>query len=250
MGYINYQSFRCLLGVQAKDVQIVDNLFLWKVGKKQHFTVENILTPSNLLTLAPYVPSNFHYLNATSIENLKSVCKVHKVKNTSIIINIEDLSFTGNAYKNIRHCLNRAAKNNFTLESNFRDLGDVKKLVNEWSDHYTDKYFRDNSGKNFQFYKQGYHQGLVSLFVYHQDDLVAFGTLSTPDDGNSSYIVGKALYQRHYGLSEFADVELYKRGQLLGIKNVNLGQASKGLLAYKKQFQHSEEIHYDGSVEI
>jgi len=249
--YINRQSFRCLLGIQAKDVQISDNLFLWKVGKKQHFAVQDQLTEANLALLRTYAPSNFHYLNADNLEILKGSFRVDKVKNVSVLIDIQDLSFKGNAFKSLRHCLNRSKKAGFSLETNFRKIEDVKKLIEEWSNNYTDKYFRDNSGKNLHFYRNNYHQDLISLFVYHQDELVAFGTLTQPDvNGYSSYVLGKALYQRHYGLSEFADVELYKLGQQVKIKKVNLGQASKGLLDYKSQFPHTTEVHYDGSIQV
>ena len=69
-------------------------------------------------------------------------------------------------------------------------------------------------------------------------------------NGTCSYVLGKALYKRFYGLSEFADVELYKLGVAAGITQVNMGQASKGLLQYKTKFTHTKETHYDGSIEI
>jgi hypothetical protein len=246
--YINHQSFRCLLGVQSKDIQIFDNLFLWKVGKKQHFAIEDKLTTENIKIIQQYAPSNFHYMDQDNLDILKHNFKVDKSKDISIIINIEDLSFRGNQYKNIRHALNRSSKEGFSLETNYRDISDVKKMVNEWSNEYTEKYFRDNSGKNFFFYKNNFHKDLISLFVYKEKDLVAFGTLSQPVNGFSSYVLGKALYKRHYGLSEFADVELYKLGQ--GITHVNLGQATKGLLDYKTKFPHTKEVHYAGSIEV
>ena len=251
INYINHQSFRCLLGVQSKEIQMLDNLFLWKVGKKQHFAVENELTYNNISNLVKYCPSNFHYLNQSNLEILKTYFKVNKVKNTSIIIDIQDLSFAGKKNSSIRHCLNRCHKENFTLENNYRDINDVKLLIDEWSNNYTSNYFRDNSGKNMFFYKNNFHQNLISLFVYKENDLIAFGTLSQPNEnGYSSYVLGKALFKRHYGLSEFADVELYKLGQKSNIKFVNMGQANKGLLDYKTKFNHLQEIHYDGSISI
>lgn len=92
--------------------------------------------------------------------------------------------------------------------------------------------------------------GCLNLFVYSEDDLVAFGTLTPNINGVSSYVIGKALYQCFYGLSEWIDVELYKRAQALGITQINLGQASKGLLGYKTKFPHTEERHFDGNIEI
>jgi hypothetical protein len=249
--YINRQSFKCLLGKQSKDIKEINDIFTWKVGKKQHFVSNKTLTIEDLSILQPIAPSNFHYLSETNMLFLKQHFKVDKVKNTSIIINIEDLSFKGNQYKSIRHCLNRCQRGNFSLETNYKDIGDVERLIEEWSNDYTLKYFRDNSGKNMFFYKNNFHQDLISLFIYKEKDLVAFGTLSKPNiDGYSSYVLGKALFKRCYGLSEFADVELYKLGQAAGIRHVNLGQASKGLLAYKTQFPHMKETHYDGSIKV
>jgi hypothetical protein len=250
INYITRQSFRCLLGVQSKDVQILDNLFLWKVGKKQHFGVEGDLTSDNIDNLKKIAPSNFHYLNESNLAILKNNFKVDKAKNLSVILDIGDLSFGGATGKSIRHSLNRAKKENFTLENNYRKIEDVKNLIEEWSNDYTAKYFRDNSGKNYYFYKNNFHLGLISLFVYKENNLVAFGTLSQPIEGYSSYVLGKALWKRHFGLSEFADVELYKLGQTAGISQVNMGLAKGNLLDYKSKFPHIKEIHYDGSIEI
>jgi hypothetical protein len=228
-------------------------LFLWKVNKKQHFVVEDKLTTENIKIIQQYAPSNFHYIDQDNLEILKSNFKMDKSKNTSVIVNTEDLSFRGNQYKDIRHALNRSSKEGFSLETNYRDLSDVKKLIEEWSTNYTEQYFRDYSGKNFYFFKNNFHQGLISLFIYKENDLVAYGTLSQPKDGYSSYVIGKALYKRHYGLSEFADIELYKLGQKLGqpINHVNMGcGGGRQLLNYKTKFPHTKVIHYDGSIEV
>ncbi len=248
MPYINQDSFKCLLGPQAKEVVISNNLFLWKVGKKKHFAVEGTLNDQNIQELKTYGESNFHYISPDNFEILKNNFKADKVKHMSVIIDIQDLSFKGDKYKSIRHCLNRCKKEEFIIESNYRQLQDVKNLIEEWSNDYTEKYFRDNSGKNMHFYKNNYHLGLDSVFVYKGDSLVAFGTLSRNQGGYCSYILGKALYKRHYGLSEFADIELYKLAQGKGISFVNMGDATKGLIDYKTKFAHLTETHYDGSI--
>ena len=246
--FINHQSFKCLLGPQSKEVTIHDNLFLWKVGKKQHFAIQGDLNNNHIAILKNYAPSNFHYISQSNLDFLKQYFSVDKGKNTSIVLDIQDLSFKGKKYSSIRHCLNRC-QNIFTLEPNYRNILDVKNLINEWSDQYTEKYFRDNSGKNTYFYKNNFHQNLISLFVYQENNLVAFGSLTQPDvDGYSSYALGKALYKRHYGLSEFADIELYKLGQQAGVKYVNMGAATKGLLDYKTKFNHISQIHFDGNI--
>ncbi len=251
MNYINIESFKCLLGPQAKNIKIIDNLFLWKVNKTNHFSVQNSLTPENIIELKNYGSSNFHYLTEDNINILKQNFKVSKSKCISIIVNTQNLLFTGNENKSIRHCLNRNKKENFTLETNYRSIKDVESLIEEWSNDYTSRYFRDNSGKNTFFYKNNFHKDLISLFVYDKDDLISFGTLSNPDqNGYSSYVLGKALFKRYYGLSEFTDVELYKLGQTKNIKYVNMGEGAKGVLKYKTKFTHQTQTNYHGNINI
>jgi hypothetical protein len=257
LNYISSQSFRCLLGKQSKDVIIKDNLFLWKVGKKQHMVISGSLTNNNINDLKNYLqnsPCNFHYISQENLHILKQHFTVDKSNHESVILDITDLSFKGNSHanKSVRHALNRCSKEHFTLQTNFRDILDIEKLRNEWSDLYTAKLFRDNSSKNQYFYTQGFHLGLISLFIYKDNDLVSFGTLSQPDDrGYCSYVVGKALFKRHYGLSEYADVELYKLGQTAGVKVVNMGAADNdGLMNYKSKFPHSIEKHFDGKINV
>lgn len=250
MNYINSQSFRCLLGKQSKDVEIKDNLFTWTVNNKKHFAVEGLLTEDNIFNLKKYGKSNFHYLSEENLTILKSNFDISKSKGTSILLNIEDLSFSGKKYKNIRHAINRASTYGLTIENNFRNIKDVETLIHTWRHNYSDKYFRDNSGKNLYFYSNNFHANLNSIFLYKDDKLLAFGTLSDNSNGYASYILGKALYKECYGLSEFADVELYKIGQSHGIKYVNMGGGTtKALFDYKKKFNYSTMIHYDGNIE-
>jgi len=251
MNYINKYSYKCLLGPQAKEIKEINNLFLWQVQKKKHFAIEGEMTFEHIEYLKTYAPSNFHYINNNNLEILKQYFNVDKANHKSIILNISDLSFSGKKNASIRHALNKAKKNDFVIENNFRDIQDVKNLIEEWSNDYTDKYFRDNSGKNMFFYKNNFHNNLPSIFIYHQSDLIAFGTCSQPSNGYSSYILGKALYKRFYGLSEFADVELYKLMQSLGVSQINMGAAdNKNLLAYKAKFEHIVEPHYDGEITL
>lgn len=247
--YITSSSFRCLLGPRSHNLQIYDNLFLWQVGSKHHFAVQGAINDNNINILHEWGPSNFHYLSAANLSILQPHFSLTKHKNISVILDISSLNFAGPHFASIRHALNRARKENFTLEPNYRKIEDVEIMIKEWSQNYTAHYFRDNSGKNLHFYRQNFHTDLLSLFVYKANDLVAFGSLTQPDtDGYSSYVLGKALFKRHYGLSEFADVELYKLGQSKGIRFVNMGAATKGLLSYKTKFTHFTELHYDGAI--
>ena len=70
----------------------------------------------------------------------------------------------------------------------------------------------------------------------------------------NSYILGKALYNPEHngivGLSEFLDLEIYKRMYDKGVKYVNIGGSStKSLKAYKKKFPGCFELkEYHGVV--
>jgi hypothetical protein len=246
MNFINNDSFKCLLGQRSKNITVINNIFFWEVNNRKHFTVSGILNQSDLDILQS---RNFHYLSKENIKILKSQFKLETHREDSVILDIQDLTFTGNKGKNIRYCLNRNKNNNFSLEPNYRKISDVEELIEEWSSNYCDKYFRDNSGKNFYFYKNNFHKGLTSLFVYDKQKLISFGTLSSPVNNSSSYILGKALYKRFYGLSEFADVELYKLAQKQKVSHINMGAAcDKGLKKYKCKFDHILEDHFDGKV--
>lgn len=251
ISFINEHTFRCLLGPQSKNVQIRENIYSWDVGKKHHFSTDKQLNVEDLEILRNLSPSNFHYLSPDNIVFLKEHFKISKVKNKSILLNLDNFSLQGSSMKNLRQTFNRCAKNEFELLDNFKNIKDVEDLIEEWSNEYTNKYFRDFSGKNLYFYRNNFHKNCLNLFIYHGDILVAFGTLSPVKNGGCSYIIGKALYKRYYGLSEYADIILYKKAIDNGVKIVNLGQASKGLLFYKTKFPNAvEEVHYDGSIEI
>jgi hypothetical protein len=239
------------LGPQVKKVEEHNNLFIWVVGSKSHFSCDGELTSNHLDILKDYSPVSFHYINQSNLDILKSRFKVNKVKNRSIILNIKDFSLDGGKYKSLRQAYNKCGKNNFEILNNFKKIEDVKIMLDDWSTNYTDKYFRDFSGKNLYFYKNNYHKDCINVFVYSGDMLVSFGTLSPNNNGNSTYIIGKALFKKFYGLSEYTDILLYKKALENGIEIINMGQASKGLIFYKKKFPNSiEEIHYDGKIEI
>lgn len=248
-GFINSTTFKCLLGPQSKDIQEHNSIYSWKVGKKQHFTTDKLLSINDINYLKSIAPSNFHYLLQDNLDFLKNHFTVDRIKNKSIILSISDLSLTGSKMKSLRQSVNKCSRNEFEILDNFRDIKDVKNLIEEWSNEYTDKYFRDFSGKNMFFYKNNFHIDCINAFIYSNDSLVSFGTLSPNNNGNCSYVIGKALFKRFYGLSEYTDVHLYKKANKLGIVNVNMGQASKGLMFYKTKFPGAiEQIHYDGKI--
>lgn len=243
--YIDSYSWKCLLGPQSKNYQEINGLYLWDVGKKKHFATQRLLTSDDLSLLSD---CSFHYLSEENLNFLLKSKKLQKDKNISTILNIQNLSFSGNKFKSIRHALNRGKSYNLTAENNYRKLQDIKDMIEEWSDVLAQKYFRDNSGKNFFFYKNNWHQNCINLFLYDQDKLVSFGSLSPSQNGYSAYILGKALCHKYYGLSEFTDVELYKKAQTTGIQWVDMGQTQKGLIHYKQKFENTTYTYFNGKI--
>ncbi len=251
MTFINQYSFKCLLGPQSKNVQENNNLYSWQVGKKNHFTTDRFLTTDDLprLNELAKTTSSFHYLSEVNLLFLKQHFQVDRSKLVSVIIDLEKFNLVGNDSKNLRHCFNKCNNAKLQILDNFKDIKDVEKMISIWSDEISIKYFRNFSGKNVYFYKNNFHSKCINVFIYDDTELVSFGTLSP--ETNSSYIIGKALYKKYYGLSEYTDIVLYKKAIELGVKSVNLGQAKKGLHFYKTKFPNSsEEIHYDGKIEI
>lgn len=251
MNYINKESFKCLLGKQSKDVTITNNLFTWSVNKKLHFAVEGHLTNDNISFLKNYIKdssANFHYMSEDNILILKQHFNVSKSSDSSVIIDISDLSFKGVKFSGIRHSLNSAKRHNLKIESNFRSIDDVKKLINNWSDNYAEKYFRDNSSKNYEFYKNNYHENLNNIFIYNDDELISLATASNVINNTCTYVIGKALFKKVKGLSEFTDVELYKLLKDKNATSINLGSAKGSLLSYKTKFNHSIDKTYYGKI--
>lgn len=247
-GFINEVSWKCLLGKQAKNIEEIDNLFFWQVGKKQHMTTNKILTEKDLDILKNKTPCNFHYIEPINLEFLKKHFKIEKTKFTNILINLENFKLQGGEAKKIRQSFNKNLKYNFEILDNFKSIKDVEDLIEEWSNLYTNKYFRDFSGKNLYFYQNNFHKDCLNVFIYDKEKLIAFGTLSQDND-YGFYVLGKALYKRYSGLAEFADILLYQKGIEKNIKILNIGRATKGLIFYKSKFPNTfKEIFYDGKI--
>lgn len=246
--FINKYSWKCLLGKQSKNINEENEIYTWEVGKKKHFTTSKILNEEEIKNLKD---RSFHYLSEDNINILKQYFKIKKEKKVSVIIDLDKFNISGNENKSIRHCINSAKKNNLIVQDNFDNINDVKIMLNEWSNVLAEKYFRDFSGKNEYFYSNNFHNDCINVFIYNIDNnnktLVSFATAS-PDKESCSYIIGKALCNRIYGLSEYTDYLLYQKLIDLGFKNINLGQAVKGLLHYKMKFSGARQIiHYDGN---
>lgn len=247
--FINIYSFKCLLGQQSKDVEIVGNIAKWTVGKKHHLTNLSDFNDQDIKVIQDYKPCNFHYLTPDNIKILQSNnIKIEKTKLNSTCIDLtKNLSYAGRAFHGIRGAINKNSKLNLMIKDKFDHLNDVKNMIEEWSNNYTDKYFRDFSGKNMFFYKNNFHQDCHNIFIYDQSKLIAFASLSPGEE--SSYIIGKALFKEYPGLSEYADDLAYQKAISCGTKVVNLGQSKGGIADYKNKFPNTYSIiHYDGKI--
>jgi hypothetical protein len=250
MGFINKYSYKCLLGKFSKNINDLNNIYSWTVHQKRDLATCKQLTEDDLEYISSMIPLNFHYLSESNLLFLKKHFNLRRTRNTSIILDITDLSLQGHKMKNVRYSFNRCSKNTFEICDNFKDIKDVQIMIDEWANNYTDKYFRNFSGKNVHFFKNDFHKDCINIFVYDNKDLISFGSISPVINGTSTYIIGKALYKRYYGLSEWTDIMLYKKAQMYGIEKVNMGRALKTLYFYKNKFPGSvEHIEYDGTIE-
>ena len=248
MSFINKDSFKCLLGVQSKNAEIINNIAKWSVGAKKHFTNLSLFDNNDLLFLKEYGPSNFHYLMPKNIELLTlNNFKVDKRKLNSTCIILENLAYVGRQYHGIRGAINKNKKLNLTIQDHFNDLSDIKEIINEWSTNYASKYFRNLSGKNTYFYKNNFHKDCNNIFIYDQSKLIAFASASVGD--SAAYIIRKALFKQYPGLSEYIDDLTYKKAALSGTKVINLGQSIGNVAKYKDKFPNTYSIlHYDGNI--
>lgn len=249
--FINKFTYKCLLGPQSKDIKEINNIAAWKVQKKNHFTNLNDLDTNDISYLKTQDSFNFHYLTENNMNFLKTNgFKVSKTKLNSCCIDLNNYNYTGKKFRDIRNAINKNTKHNFTIQDNFNDIKDVKEMLNEWSEVLAEKYFRDFSGKNYFFYSNNYHLNCLNTFVYENNKLLAFATLSPEINGSSSYIIGKALCNKYSGLSEYADDLAYQKAIKLGVKKINLGQSKGAIATYKNKFPNAYNVlHFDGTIE-
>jgi hypothetical protein len=220
----------------------------WKTKQKSYRRKRYLFLGSRQKDIPKLTDRGFHYLSVENYQFLKKQTKVSGSKNTSVIIDMSKLEFKGNNFKTIRHALNRAGKYNLVEEDNFRNIQDVKDLIEDWSNNMALKYFRDFSGKNYYFYANNFHEKCINVFLYDQNKLVAFATASPQVNESCTYIIGKALCHKYYGLSEYADVLLYKKCLENNISLIDLGQTTKGLIHYKTKFPSYTYNYYDGKI--
>lgn len=247
--YINDYSWKCLLGPQSKNINIIDDIYFWEVGKKKHFSTSRQLKDSDLHLFTEKM--SFHYLTKDNLDFLSKSFKIIKDKNISVILDISNKNYSGRHFHGIRNAINKCTKRNFEILDHFKTIDDVKVMIDEWSNTFCDKYFRDFSGKNLYFIKNNLHKNCINKFIYDGNKLIAFAILSPNDNNTCSYIIGKALAKSYPGLSEYADHIIYEAARNLNIQHVNTGQATKGLIKYKKKFPSSSDVlHFNGNIDL
>lgn len=247
--FLDRQSWKCLLGKMSKNIEQKETYATWTVYKRRHVVIfENIQDPKIFEKLVPF---NFHYFTEKNVKKLKEAYKIKSKKEKSVMLDLEKtLNPSGKKYRGLRNRINRFKKLDIEVLNDYKDIEDIEDFVETWSNKYSLKYFRDNSGKNLHFYKHNFHKPCINSFCYYNGKLVAYGTFSCPHDGYSSFMIGKALYDVNPVLSEFVDYSLHKKAYELGAKYVLLGCSStKGLLKYKKKFPGViNYIEYSGKV--
>lgn len=190
----------------------------------------------------------FHYLSERNLRFISAQCKTTKTRHLSTEIRLPELTLNGRDRSSLRYCINRASRYNFTIERQFRKIEDVEELLKEWSAVLAPKYFRNYSGKNLYFFKNGWHKDCIGLFLYDDDRLVSFAVSSVIGE-HSVYIIRKALCNRYYGLTEFTDMLMFWMVKSAGGKVIDMGQTKNGLLFYKSKFPGSSQYsYYDGSI--
>jgi len=246
--FINTYSAPCLLGKMAKNPTWHGNIFSWTVSNKNHAVVANdhILTNTDIEYLKQIRPFSFHYMFKPNIDILSQHFEISKTKIKSILLNVSEIDVTGNKGKTFRNYINRYS--GYDIKEELGNIGDAKDMIDRWSETMGEKYFRDFSGKNLYFFQNNYHQDCECIFVYDKDKLISFGVASP--GAKSVYVIGKALAQEYPGLSEFTDIKLYEKLlKKYGAFQINLGMATKGLMAYKSKFPGSiEQGSYNGKV--
>jgi hypothetical protein len=246
--FINKYSVKCLLGPRSKVEYVSDDLFCWSVNGKNHFSILGSLTIEDIEHISSLGKVSFHYCSAENLELLKKYFKVDKTKITNVILDINNLDFVGKKGRQFRNYLNKYK--DLRVVDNFNSIDEIEEFINKWSDQLADKYFRDHSGKNLHFFRRGSHIGCENIFIYKDYELVAFGVASPMDNGSCSYIVGKALAKSYPGMSEFADIMLYRKLlRKYGAFKIDMGMGAKGLLSYKMKFPGAiGEINYHGII--
>lgn len=248
--FINKYSWKSFLSSTTKEIKEENGFYFWKIKNKLQLVKDKPLQESDIPLLKELKCFNFFYFSEQDIDLLKSITKISKEYYPNIIIKIDDISYSGKKFSDIRTAINKNSKLNLSAESNFRSFDDIIKMIKRWSEKSGAKYFQDRSGKNKFYFKNNFHLENNCIFLYDKDDLISFSVVSPAINEHCSYIIGKTLCLDYPGLSEYADylaIEQVKNSA----KYIDLGGGSKQLRKYKLKFPNSyEEKTYNGSFSI
>ena len=239
----NEIAWKSFLSSVAKEITEYNGLYSWSIYSKYQMAFSRPLIEDDLLYLSKFKKFSAFYLSKDDIDILEKNYSVDKSKDFGVVIPIENFSLVGNNYIKIRTAINKCSRMGFEVLDNYKKFDDILDILNRWDDTCGEKHFQSRTGKNKYFFKNNFHKDGIPIFIYDKERLIAFGVLSKPNkDGCSAYVIGKALCYDYKGLSEFADVELYKAGQKFGIKEVNLGGGKPSVVTYKMKFPNAYKI--------
>ena len=245
--FTDTQSWKCMLGVASKEVKDHDDIYSWKVNKKNHLMFGRELIEDDLDYLKSFLPFGYYYAEESNVEFLKKHFNINKDKSYAAEIHLDYFDLSGAKYKNIRNSINKANRYGIEFEDNYRKIGDVKQIIDDWDNSMGDRKFRSFANKNIHFFGSNFHIGCINIFGYKDDKLVSFGVLSNRE--YSAYVIGKSLCLDYPGLSELTDYLLYKKAKAAGVKIVNLSGGTNKIMFYKKKFPGiTTVLEFDGKV--
>lgn len=236
--FINQYSGKTFLSKVAKDLTFTDDFMSWKIQGRQQVICAQEITENNIETLTNFLPTNMFYLTPPEFDLIKSKFKIaNKTKENNVVVDLEQLTFSGKHHKDIRNYINRCKNLNLSIESELKKPEDLRVMVARWSETLGEKYFQDRSGKNVFFIESNFHKDCHNIFIYDQDRLIAFAILSPVEDEHCSYIIGKTLCKDYPGITEYCDFVAFETAVLAGAKKISLGGGSPNLIKYKLKFQ-------------
>ena len=244
--WVNKYSWKSFLSKLTKEINQGNGFYWFKIRNTLQVLKDRPLNSSDLDFLDDLAPFNFFYFSEEDIKLLENRFKIKKSKDPDIGIRLDCLNFSGRDYRDIRNYINRYS-NRFQIRDDFDNIDDIFKMIKRWNDTCGKKYFQVRSGKDKYFFINKFHHDCINLFIYDKNDLISYAILSPGENG--SYIIRKALCLDYPGLTEFTDIEIYKKAAANGVKVVNLGGGSSNVRKYKKKFPGSfENPTYDGKV--
>jgi hypothetical protein len=235
----NDLAWKSFLSIVAKNIQDNGTFYSWEIYGKTQVAFKEPLT-QKIVDNINFDKFKAFYLDQNDVQLLSNKFKLNKERDDSVIIPIKDFSLKGRKFNDLRNSVNRYSKlNNITIEDDLRSYKDMLDFLERWDDTCGEKHFQSRTGKNKYFFKNKLHKEGISIFIYDEDKLIAWGVLSKPTNGYSAYVLGKALCYDYKGLAEYADIMLYEKAKNLNVEEVDLGGGKGSVVKYKMKFPKS-----------